>query len=186
MPANHIGYTPTMESYLVVSALGEDRPGLVKALASAVAESGCSIKDSRMAVLGSDFAMSMLVVGNWSAIAKFESALPRLSEKLGLTSQSRRSQARTASRTHLPYAVEVVALDHAGIVYDVADFFARRDINIEDLYTASYPAPHTGAPMFSLHMTVGIPSDLAIAAIRGEFMDFCDDLNLDAMLAPVK
>jgi glycine cleavage system transcriptional repressor len=40
--------------------------------------------------------------------------------------------------------------------------------------------------MFSLHMTVGIPAELAIAAIRGEFMDFCDDLNLDAMLAPVK
>ena len=24
------------------------------------------------------------------------------------------------------------------------------------------------------------------AALRGEFMDFCDALNLDAMLAPVK
>jgi glycine cleavage system transcriptional repressor len=175
-----------METYLVVSALGEDRPGLVKELAAAISESGCSIKDSRMAVLGSEFAMAMLVAGNWNAIAKFESLLPRVSERLGLNVQCRRTQRRTNTTNHIPYAVEVVAIDQAGIVHDVADFFARRDINIEDLYTAAYPAPHTGAPMFSLHMTVGIPSDLAIAAIRGEFMDFCDDLNLDAMLAPVK
>ena len=37
-----------------------------------------------------------------------------------------------------------------------------------------------------LHMTVGIPADSAIAAVRGEFMDFCDELNLDAMLTPVR
>lgn len=175
-----------METYLVVSALGEDRPGLVKEISAAVAESGCSVKDSRMAVLGSEFAMAMLVAGNWNAVAKFETALPRVAERLGLSVQARRTRPRTGTANQIPYAVEVVAIDHPGIVHDVADFFAHRDINIEDIYTATYPAPHTGAPMFSLHMTVGIASDLAIATIRGEFMDFCDDLNLDAMLAPVK
>ena len=77
-------------------------------------------------------------------------------------------------------------MDHPGIVHDVANFFSTRKINIEDLYTGSYQAPHTGTPMFSLHMTVGVPGDVSIAALRGEFMDFCDALNLDAMLAPVK
>lgn len=175
-----------METFLVVSALGEDRPGLVKEFSAAISDSGCSIKDSRMAVLGSEFAMALLVAGNWNAIAKFESMLPRVAERLGVNAQARRTEPRSNTSNHIPYAVEVVAIDQAGIVQDVADFFARRDINIEDLYTATYPAPHTGAPMFSLHITVGIPSDLAIATIRGEFMDFCDDLNLDAMLAPVK
>ena len=175
-----------METYLVISALGEDRPGLIKELAAAAADSGCSVKDSRMAVLGSEFAMAMLVAGNWNSVAKFESQLPRVSERLGLDVQSRRTQPRNDTKNHVPYAVEVVSIDHPGIVHDVADFFSRRDINVEDLFTAAYPAPHTGAPMFSLHMTIGIPADLAIAAIRGEFMDFCDDLNLDAMLAPVK
>ena len=68
----------------------------------------------------------------------------------------------------------------------MTDFFARREINVEDLISVSYTAPHTGASMFSLHMTVGIPADSAIAAVRGEFMDFCDELNLDAMLTPVR
>jgi len=40
--------------------------------------------------------------------------------------------------------------------------------------------------MFALHMTVGIPADSPIASVRAEFLDFCDDLNLDAMMAAVK
>jgi glycine cleavage system transcriptional repressor len=52
--------------------------------------------------------------------------------------------------------------------------------------TASYAAAHTGAPMFSVHMSVGIPADLHIAALRDEFMDFCDSMNLDAVLEPIK
>ena len=36
------------------------------------------------------------------------------------------------------------------------------------------------------NLTVAVPGDLSLANLRGEFMDFCDDLNLDAVLAPVK
>lgn len=139
-----------------------------------------------MAVLGAEFSMIALISGNWNAVAKIENVLPRLAEKLELTIQSKRTEPRRDVGNLIPYGVEVVSLEHAGIVHDVAKFFADRDINIEDLYTSTYPAPHTGTRMFSLHMTVGIPADTAIANLRGEFMDFCDELNLDAMLAPVK
>jgi glycine cleavage system transcriptional repressor len=40
--------------------------------------------------------------------------------------------------------------------------------------------------MFAVHMTVGIPADMHIAALREEFMDYCDGLNLDAVLEPLK
>ena len=80
----------------------------------------------------------------------------------------------------------MVAVDHAGIVHEITHFFSERDINIEDLYSGTYTAAHTGTPMFSLHMTVGVPTDISIATLRGEFMDFCDQLNLDAIMEPVK
>ena len=175
-----------IESNLVVSALGSDRPALVRALAAAFRDCGCSVKDSRMAVLGSEFAMVMLLAGQWNAIAKAESMLPKLEAELDLSLHSRRTGPRADAAGFIPYSVEVIAVEHAGIMHDVSDFFARRDINVEDLCTVSYAAPHTGAPMYSLHMTVGIPVDSAIAAIRGEFMDFCDELNLDAMLTPLR
>ena len=40
--------------------------------------------------------------------------------------------------------------------------------------------------MFSLHVTISVPTNTSIAALRGEFMDLCDQLNLDAVMEPVK
>lgn len=175
-----------METYLVLSATGKDRPGLVDELSHVVSECGCRIGESRMAVLGSDFAAIMLVRGNWNAVAKLEQSLTRLGERLAMRIHGQRTEARVDTDNLVPYGIEVVAIARPGIVHDVANFFSRRDINIEDIYSSNYPAPHTGALMFSLHVTVGIPSDVSIATVRGEFMDFCDELNLDAMMAPVK
>ncbi|MGI9332827.1 MAG: glycine cleavage system protein R [Gammaproteobacteria bacterium] len=175
-----------METHLVITAMGQDRPGIVDEFSRSILNSGCNVGDSRMAVLGGEFAMVLLVSGNWNAVAKLETALPRLEQQLKLNVQCKRTEPRTETDNLVPYAVEVVSIDHPGIVHDVSNFFARRGINIEDLYTSRYPAPHTGAPMFALHLTVGIPADTSIATVRGEFMDFCDDLNLDAMMAPVK
>ena len=170
----------------MITAVGRDRPGIVEELTRIVAECGCNVGESRMTVLGAEFAGVALLTGNWNAIAKLEQALPRLEEKLDLSIQARRTEPRTETARLVPYGIEVVSLEQPGIVHEVAGFFAQSGIGIEDLYTSRYPAPHTAAPMFTLHMTVGIPSDTTIAAVRGEFMDFCDDLNLDAMMAPVK
>jgi glycine cleavage system transcriptional repressor len=175
-----------METLMVLSAVGPDRPGLLDELSSQVLESGCHITDSRMTVLGDEFALIMLVAGNWNAVVKLEHAIERLEDGLGMHIHSRRTRARTGTENLIPYGVEVISVVRPGIVSDVANFFARRGINIEDVFTSTYPAPHTSAPMFTLHMTVGIPSDVSIASVRGEFMDFCDELNLDAVLAPVK
>ena len=68
----------------------------------------------------------------------------------------------------------------------LAAFFSRNGLIIEELQTSTYPAPHTGTPMFSVVMTVGIPADVHIATLRGDFLDYCDELNLDATFEPVR
>lgn len=176
----------TPNSFLVISALGKDRPGIVNALSKKILDDGCNIADSRMTVLGGEFAILLLVEGQWNTLAKLENALPELEQELDLTIITKRTEERAPSSNLLPYAVDVVAMDHPGIVNHLAEFFSQRNINIEDMMTSSYAAPHTGTPMFAVHMNVGIPSDLHIAALRDEFMDYCDGLNLDAVLEPVK
>ena len=82
--------------------------------------------------------------------------------------------------------VEVIAMDHPGIVYQLANFFSTRSINIQDLHTDSYRAAHSGTQMFSANITVNIPAQVHVARLREEFLDFCEALNLDAVLEPVK
>lgn len=173
-------------NFLVISALGRDRPGLVDRFSGALLDCGGNIVDSRMTVLGGEFAVLLLIEGPWNALAKIENALPELEQELEMTIIAKRTVRRATDRKLLPYAVEVVALDHPGIVKQLASFFSERNINIEDLSTTTYSAPHTGTPMFSVQMTVGIPADIHLGSLRDEFTDYCDTLNLDAILEPIK
>jgi glycine cleavage system transcriptional repressor len=178
--------TPSAMDYLVITASGEDRVGLVENFTSKVTETGCNIEESRMAVLGGQFAIIMLVSGAWNALSKLEVQLEPVGRRLGLTIIHKRTGVPERPQPVIPYLVEVIALDHPGIVHSLASFFARRGINIEELQTNTYPAPHTGTPMFAVRMTVGIPADAHISTVRGDFFDYCDDLNLDATFEPAR
>ncbi len=170
--------------HLVISAIGEDRPGIVDALSRLIYDSGCNIADSRMSVLGGEFAVILLVSGNAEGIDSLARALPGLQARLGLTLISRETAARPARPSQRPYVVRAVAIDHPGIVHRLASFFSSRNINIEDLGTDSYAAPHTGAPMFALTMQVNVPAEIRVAELREQFLEFCDDLNIDATMEP--
>ncbi|SCZ54773.1 glycine cleavage system protein R [Thiohalomonas denitrificans] len=176
----------TQSKYLVISALGKDRPGIVDRLTGPVMEAGCNILDTRMTVLGGEFAILLMVEGSWAEVAKLEHLLPVLEKRLELTIIAKRTEERPDRTGGMPYLINVVSLDHPGIVNQIAGFFSTRNINIEDLYTESYRAAHTGTQMFSANITVNIPGDIHIAQLRNEFLDFCDSLNLDAVLEPVK
>ena len=176
----------SMNHQLVISAVGKDSPGIVDNLSRRLLDSGCNIVDSRMTVLGGEFAILLLIDGNWNNIAKLESLIPSLEKRLDMTIISRRTEPRQTRRDLLPYGIEVVSLDQPGIVHNLARFFSSRNINIQEMATTSYSAAHTGTPMFSVNITVDIPADMQISALREEFMDFCDQLNLDAVMEPVK
>lgn len=171
---------------LVITASGQDQVGLVERFSSRITESGCNIEESRMAVLGGQFAIIMRVAGAPGALSRLESELAASGQQLGLTIIHSRTQERQGRQAVIPYAVEVVALDHPGIVHSLARFFAERGINIEELQTDTYPAPHTGAPMFSVSMSVGIPVEARVPKLRVDFIDYCDALNLDATFEPVR
>lgn len=171
---------------IVITASGKDKVGLVEGLTRRINEAGCNIEESRMAALAGRFALLMRVTGNWDALAKLESRLPAVGEELGLAIIQQRTRGTQREKPLIPYMVEVTALDQPGIVNSLSNFFARLRINIESLETDTYPAPHTGAPMFAVHMTLGIPADAHIATLRGDFLDYCDDHNLDATFEPVR
>ncbi len=79
-----------------------------------------------------------------------------------------------------------MAADKAGMLVELIDFFTRRGISIEQLSSMRYRAMQTGADMFQAQITIGIPSDTHIAALRDDFLELCDGLNLDAIMDPVK
>lgn len=175
-----------MEQLMVISAIGGDRTGVVRDLTRVILDCGGSVRESRMTALGAEFAALLLVSGNWHAVSRMEQELARFGESNSLTIQLKRTEIKQLARELLPYAIDVVCIDQPGIIHNLAGFFAERNIELGEVTTRSYPAANTGAPMFSVQMFVNIPASLHISRLREEFMDFCDQLNLDAIMEPVK
>jgi len=175
-----------MSQLIVISAVGTDRTGVVQDLTKVILACGGNIEESRMTTLGSEFAMLLLVSGNWHTLNRLEQGLDKLCVDDRLTVSIRKTDVKPAEQDRMPYAIDVVALDQQGIVYNLAEFLTSRDIEIADVATRSYSAAHTGAPMFAVQMAINVPSSMNIAQLREEFLEFCDRLNLDAIIEPVK
>jgi len=174
-----------MSQLIVLSAIGPDHTGLVQDITEVILNCGGNIEESRMTTLGTEFAVLMLVSGNWHTLNRLEKGLEKLGDK-ELTFSIRKTGERPIKEDRMPYAVDVVALDQQGIVFNLANFFASHNIEIADVATRRYAAAHTGAPMFAVQMTVNVPASMHIAQLREEFLDLSDRLNLDAILEPVK
>jgi glycine cleavage system transcriptional repressor len=175
-----------MKQLIAISAIGGDRTGLVYDLTRVVVDCGGNVLESRMTALGNEFAMLLLVSGNWHTLAKLEGELQKLAESSGMTISARRTETKPPRPDVVNYTVDVVCLDQPGVLHSLAGFFASRGVDIGDISTRTYSAAHTGAPMFSVYMVVHVPTRIHIAALREEFMDLCDNLNLDAILEPMK
>ncbi|MGB8326840.1 MAG: ACT domain-containing protein [Steroidobacteraceae bacterium] len=175
-----------MKQHLAISAIGTDRTGIVHEFTRVITECGGSISESRMVSLGMEFAMLLLVSGNWHALAKLETELKKLADNSGWSLHLKRTEPRSAQTEMLPYSIDVVCLDQTGIVSNLTGFFSTRGVDIAEVSTRVYPAAHTGAPMFSIQMIANVPSRIHVAQLREEFLELCDSLNLDAILEPVK
>ena len=165
----------------VISTIGRDRPGIVNELTEAVSSLGLNIDDSRMTVLGGEFAVLMSVTGDEEALERLRDQLETLCAARDTAFLFRRTEERSAAES-LPYRVRVVAMDHPGIVQSIASFFSAREINIRDLNTETERAPHTGTPIFNLTMTVEVPAGVKVRELREAFEGFCDERDLDGAL----
>ena len=175
-----------MENLLAVTAIGPDRTGLVRDVTKTISTAGGSILQSRMTTLGQEFAILALVSGNWHAINKVTEALEALKESSELTISIRATSKRSQSAPAAPYTIDIITMDQEGIVADLASFFAGREIEIADLSTRQYNAPHTGADMFAVQLVASLPAAINLAAFREEFHEYCEEHNLDAIIEPLQ
>ncbi|MBD9367669.1 glycine cleavage system protein R [Xanthomonas sp. XNM01] len=174
------------ENHLLINAYTTHPESPLLAVTRRIADSGCNLVDSRLATVGRDVSMTALAMGSWDAVAKLEAMLGRLEREDGLKLNWYRTGAKQSQSNLLPYIVEVIAADKPGILFQLADFFDRQGITIENLQSTRYRAMQTGAEMFSAQVTIGVPANMHIAALRDDFLEFCDHLNLDAIMDPMK
>jgi len=168
------------KSYLVVTAVGQDRRGTVETITDVIVNHSANIEESRMARLGGEFAVIMLLSLAEENLSHLIENLKGL-EKKGLT--------LTASETdfsrieifqgYVPYEISVIGADHEGIVNSVARYLASEHINVEEMDTRVTPAPNTGTPLFSMYAKIQAPPQLSLNQLREKLAIIGRDLDVD-------
>jgi glycine cleavage system transcriptional repressor len=160
---------------LTVTAIGEDRPGIVAAVTGVLLERGCNLADCSMSLLRRQFAMILLVEApDDLSIEALQAALGGPAEELGLVvSVLEVPHAGTTTPAH-PYVVSLYGMDRPGIVHRVASVLAARGANITDL--ASRLA---GDGVYTVIVDVELPEGADADALASELQAAAKDLGMD-------
>jgi glycine cleavage system transcriptional repressor len=172
----------TDRRYMVLTAIGPDRPGLVQEISRAIHESAANLEDSRMAILGGEFALILLYSGSPSAIDAVRERVQTFESRLGLRVSLKDTTRAAAAVAFLPYRLRVSGVDRPGIVASVSKVLASRTINVASLESRVHHAPLSGTPMFLLNAELQVPSEVALSSLRKDLAAACDDENLDFSL----
>ena len=172
-----------MQTSVIVSVIGPDRPGLIGRLSSVIVEAGGNWEGSRMLRLAGQFAGIVQVVVNDSALPELEAALSELEEG-GL--QSRLHRAGNPAEEIVSgrlYDLEVVGQDRQGIVSAIAGALTRLGVNVLELATDCGEAPWSGERLFKTHARLHAPDSLDPGALREAVEESAHDLMVEVHVA---
>jgi glycine cleavage system transcriptional repressor len=178
-----------MTRWFVLSAIGQDRPGLVADLAQLVYDCDANLEDSRMTILGTDFAVILLASSSAPGCAdRLAHGAKQLEREHGLTILLRGLAGEPRSPVPAPgyvgARVTASGQDRAGIVAGICRVLAEHGVNIADLTTRSRPG-WGGQPHYEMVATVELPERLDPPALRAALEREADRLVLDVELAPL-
>lgn len=171
-----------MKLQLIVTVLGHNRPGILSALAQCVAEVGCNILDSRQAIFGKDFSLTMIIEGSQPAITKAEIMIPRLCQEHDLLSILKRTSEHCKQNLEHLVSLEFSGIDSLGIVKTVTALFADLEVSVTALRQQTFVNKATGANMMRCKMMLSASQDVDITDLETQIMTTLESLNLNGKL----
>ena len=164
---------------LVLSVIGDDRSGLVDALAGPIADHGGNWDRSQLARLAGKFAGIVVVtlpdehVDSLSASLAGVQAQGLLDVRIAIAAAGGPIDSSSLLQLHL------VGQDRPGIIREVARALAQRNVSIEELETSTVSAPMSAEQLFEATATLRLPLDLDLDALQVALEDIANELMVD-------
>jgi len=158
-----------MKEHLLVTAVGEDRPGIVSHLAEVITRNGANLEDSRMTVLGGEFAAIALVTVAAEKMPELLKDLESLDkERIHVTTRKTKAPDASQYKNHNTLQISLTGADHEGIVHKISSYLKNHKINIQSMETELVPAPETGTPLFCMNAIVVVPDSMDAKKLNAE------------------
>ena len=162
---------------LVLTFVGDDRPGLVSAISEKVVEFGGTWLESRSVRLAGKFAGVVLVRVPDENLIPLESALAKLAPS-GLRVSIERGAAEAEKPARL-VTLEIVGNERPGIVRDVTQALTRLGVNIEEFTSGLEGEPFTGVEMFRATARLSVPEGLKLDELRKALERLAAEIMVD-------
>ncbi|MEJ9076990.1 MULTISPECIES: glycine cleavage system protein R [Gordonia] len=166
---------------LVLSVIGDDRPGLVSALSDAVASNGGNWERSQLAQLAGKFAGIVVVAVPSDRADGLIEAVTGLD---GLLEVAVHSGDVAASRDGDwdSLTIAVLGNDRTGIVQELSAALGASGVTIENMTTGTREAPMAGGMLFEAELHVMVPPSVALDAVRADLERIAAELLVDLEL----
>ena len=175
-----------MPHWFILSAIGRDEPGRVAELAQLVYDADANLDDSRMTILGTDFAVILLASSDRAdTVDQIALAAKPLERDHGLTIVVRSitdgQRPSVPSPGTRPLRVTAAGEDKAGIVMGVCRTLAELGVNISELATSNQPGPG-GSPHYQLDILAEVPEGMEKYQLEDALNTEADRLVIDIRL----
>jgi glycine cleavage system regulatory protein len=164
---------------LVLTVVGDDRHGLVQAVADIIDAHGGNWENSELAELAGAFAGIVQVSVPEAREAELRAALAGLEGMLSVTVHASTPAAETAGRR---LTIRVLGNDRPGIVREVSSAVAGHTLSIERMTTETKDAAMAGGRLFEASIVAAVPASVDVEAVRAAVEALAADLQVDVAL----
>lgn len=161
---------------LVLTVIGDDRAGLVKALADVVSSHDGNWEHSQLARLAGKFAGIVVVTVPQD---RSDALVAGLREIEGLEVTVHTATDQPAGEVWQRLTIDLIGNDHPGIVRDISGVLSRHGLTIEEMDTESREAPMAGGQLFEAHIVALVPPEGEPADVRGDLETIASELMVE-------
>jgi glycine cleavage system regulatory protein len=173
-----------LNTFIVLTFIGEDRPGLIRSLSETVVSHGGNWLGSRSARLAGKFAGILHASVPDERADELIGELEKFAER-GLSVVVERTAPAPARGRFRRLRLDLIGNDRPGIVHDISRALAERQINVDELQTECVSAPMSGEMLFKATADLRAPEGIAIDELRDRLENLADELMVDIQLADV-
>jgi glycine cleavage system regulatory protein len=166
---------------VVLTVIGDDRPGLVSALSGPISAHGGSWERAQLSRLEGKFAGIVVASVPSAAYDALVTELAAL-DSSGLQVVVERTDAPAAEPT-VALTLELLGDDRPGIVAEISSALAEREVSIEELTTDVREAPMAGGLLFEARAVLVAPAGAALEELKAVLEALGDELMVELTLS---
>ncbi|OMH31713.1 glycine cleavage system protein R [Motiliproteus sp. MSK22-1] len=169
-----------MNKTLVLTLIGEDRPGLVELVSQLIAERQGQWLESQFSRLGGKFAGILRVSVPQEHGAELEKGLRALVGQ-GLRIVIEEGQ-QSAVEPSYPLQLRFVGMDRCGVVAEISEMLNRYGVSILSLNSHCSPAPMSSEVLFHADFDVQVPVSVSCERLSEALEALTPELMVDLEL----